>query len=287
MGFEIEVDGENEELGEDSFENTSLDAENENDIPETKEGGEGEEHFSVTIEGEPEEETEEELEKKDPNWIKNLRKGFKEQKKRIRELENQVSKKDEVEVVKLNPKPKLNDPDIDYDTEKYDEKLAQWFEDKRKVEHEEKKRQDIVKKQQESFQNKFNSYTESKSKLPVKDFNEVEAEVVSILSKSQQSVIVKIADDPAKLVYALGKNSKILEQLSKIEDLIEFTAFITKLESKLKISIVKTAPPPEKQISGERGRVISNDNKLDQLRKEAERTGDYTKINAYKKSLKK
>lgn len=245
------------------------------------------EELSLTFDGEESEETEEELEKKDPSWLKNLRKKEREQRKRIKELEKQVASKNE-ELPKIGPKPKLDDADIDYDTEKYDNALTKWFEDKKKVEEEESKREATVKSQQEAFNQKLSLYNEAKTKLPVKNFNEIEEEVTSILSIAQQSVIVKVADDPAKLVYALGKNVKTLQKAASFNDLIDFTAFISKLETKLKTSSAKTPVTlPEKVITGSGKPASTFDKELEKLRTEAEKTGDLSKLNAYKRKLKK
>jgi hypothetical protein len=84
-------------------------------------------------------------------------------------------------------------------------------------------------------------------------------------------------------VYALGKNPKKLKELASITDPVKFAFAIAKLETQLKVSNKKPAPPPEKVVGGTapiRGAV---DSTLERLRADAERTGDYSKVFAYRK----
>ncbi len=244
-----------------------------------------EEQFSVAIEGE-QEESEEEIQKKDPNWLSNLRKRDREAQRKIKELEAKLTTTQKPVISKIGAKPKLDDADVDYDTEKYETKLANWFESKRKVDEEEAKKEESVKKQQLAWQNKLSTYNENKIKLPVKDFKEIEDEVGSTLSLAQQSVIIKVADNPALLVYALGKNKKALDSVSSISDLVEFSAAISKLETKLKTTTSKgPSTLPEKVPTGSGKKPISADKELERLRAEAEKSGDMSKVIAYKNKL--
>ena len=54
----------------------------------------------------------------------------------------------------------------------------------------------------------------------------------------------------------------------------------------MKVTSRKASTKPEATISGKSGVNVSSDTQLDKLRKEAERTGDYSKIYSYKKKLK-
>jgi hypothetical protein len=96
-----------------------------------------------------------------------------------------------------------------------------------------------------------------------------------------------VLDAPARIVYNLGKNTKIREKLAKIKDPLVFTKEIIKLEmaNKQKSS---EAPPPERRVSGGvGGKVARKDAHLDRLRTEAERTGDMTELLRYKRNLKR
>jgi len=86
----------------------------------------------------------------------------------------------------------------------------------------------------------------------------------------------------------LGKNPKKLEELSKITDPVDFAFKVAKLESQLKVTDRK-APKPEKRVSSNKSGGISgnSDKTLDRLRDEAAKSGDYTKVTAYKRKLHK
>jgi len=59
------------------------------------------------------------------------------------------------------------------------------------------------------------------------------------------------------------------------------------LETKLKVTSRKTAPAPEKTIKGSGALSGSSDSQLERLREEAARTGDMSKVVAYKQKLKR
>lgn len=277
-GLDEELEGtENEDSNDEESENTE-EQESGNEESENIE-----EQFSVSIEGEQTPEEDEETPKEgEASWITNLRKKNRELEKKAKELEKKVVSSEKPKEIKLAPKPNLHDADIDFDTEKYEARLSKWYEDKRKVDEQAAKQEEEVKKQQFAWQTKLNSYNESKVKLQVKDFKEVEDDIASTLSIPQQSIIIKGAENPAVLIYALGKNKKTLETLAAITDPVEFTFAVAKLETKLKISSKKPTTTPERILSSSGKKSSTFDNELEKLRAEAEKTGNYTKVNAYK-----
>lgn len=252
----------------------------------SEESSEIEEEFKVEIEGETSNDEEEEVAlKKEPGWLKNLRKENRELKKKLKESSNNQSEQKE-KVISLPAKPKLDDPEIDYDVDKFEIKLTEWHDKKRKVDEVEAEKANKIKEDQLAWETKVSKYNEGKGKLPVKDIDEIEDVVKSSLSIAQQSIIIQGASNPALLVYALGKNKATLARLAAIKNPIEFTWEISKLEDKLKTSKSKKPETlPEKTISGSGVKIQSSDSKLEKLRTEAEKTGNYTKVNAYKREL--
>ena len=275
--------------GGDEGEELQLDAEDEaeeqSEPVDTAEAEESEEaddgSLVVSIEGEspaPEETA--------PEWVRDLRKQHREQKRRNRELEAQLEAlKSQGQAAKpLGPKPTLEV--YDYDTDKYEKALADWFDRKRRHDAE----QDAVQRQQQAMEEawtaKQQEYFRRKEAMKAKDFDDAEDVVKDILNVTQQGIIVKGAENPEFVVYALGKNPKKAQELAQIDDPIDFAFAISKLESKLKIATKKSAPPPEKTVKGT-GRVSGSvDSTLERLRAEAEKTGDYSKVMRYKKQLK-
>ncbi len=221
-----------------------------------------------------------------PEWVRDLRKQHREQKRRNRELEQELEqmRSQGQRAQPLGPKPTLEV--YDYDTDKYERALADWFDRKRRHDAE----QEAVQRQQQAitqqWEQKQQEYFRRKEALKARDFDDAEDVVKDILNVTQQGIIVKGAENPEIVVYALGKNPKKAQELAQIDDPIDFAFAISKLEAKLKVATKKSAPPPEKTVKGQ-GRVSGSvDSTLERLRAEAEKTGDYSKVIRYKKQLK-
>jgi len=248
--------------------------------PQTEEATE---EVVVTIAGEspaPEEE-----EKQAPEWVRNLRKSYRELQREKRELEEKlkaVSPAAEQSPVALGKKPTLEQ--CDYDSDRFENELAAWFERKRQADEAEAKQRSRQQAEQESWQKKLEGYNQSKTGLKVSDFQEAEETVLESLSVTQQGIILQGAQNPAVMVYALGKNPNKAKELAAITDPVQFAFAVAKLETQLSVT-KKQAPPPEKRINGN-GSLGSSSKQLDRLRDEAARTGDFTKVIAFKKQLK-
>ena len=238
----------------------------------------------VTIAGEspaPEEE-----EKQAPEWVRNLRKNYRELQREKRELEERLKAvnptAEQIPVV-TGKKPTLED--CDYDSDKFENELAGWFERKRQSEEAEAQQKAKQREDQESWQKKLEGYTQSKSGLKVSDFEDAEETVLETLNVTQQGIILQGAQNPAVVVYALGKNPKKAKELGEITDPVKFAFAVAKLETQLTVTSRKQAPPPEKKINGN-GSLDSSNAQLERLREEAARTGDMTKVIAFKRQLK-
>lgn len=250
----------------------------ETDEPETTE--EETDEIEVHIEGEspPPEEDEQVA----PQWVRDVRKTNREQAKKIRELEAQLNAKPQPQAVVVGAKPTL--AACDYDEDRFDAELTQWHERKRTADAEEQKKRDEAENAQKAWQTKLDDYGKQKSTLKVRDFEDAEAQAQEVLSVTQQGIILSGADAPAMLVYALGKNPKKAKELASISDPVKFAVAIGKLETQLKATPRKAAPLPESAVKGS-GRAVNNQT-LERLEAEAMRTGDRTKVVAYKKQLK-
>ena len=237
-----------------------------------------EDELIVTIgeEAPPQEE-----EKPAPEWVRELRKSHRELQKRNRELEAKLTQDQAPKAPEIGKKPTLED--FDYDAEKFENSLAQWFERKRQADEQAAKVQADIEKQQQEWQAKLQGYGKAKAELKVKDYDDAEGIVQESFNTTQQGVILQGADNPALLVYALGKNPKKAKELASISDPVKFAFAIAKLETQLKVTNRKAASPPEKTVQGT-GRVSGTvDSTLDRLRADAEKSGDYSKVMAYKR----
>lgn len=218
-----------------------------------------------------------------PDWVRELRKKNREDQKRIRELEEQVRANQPAATVQApGAKPKLED--FDYDAEVYESKLTEWFERKRKADEAAAKAEDEAKKANQAWQAKLEGYGTHKAALKVPDYEDAESAVQETLSVTQQGIILKGAENPARLVYALGKNPVAAKKLAAITDPVEFAWAAAKLETKVTM-VTKTnkAPAPEKTVTGTARISGAVDSNLERLRAEAEKTGDYSKVAQYKR----
>jgi hypothetical protein len=234
----------------------------------------------VSISGEeappPEEQTQA------PEWVRELRKTNRELQRQNRELQGklQTSAQTEIKPVVLGKKPSLEDHD--YDAEKFEEALTHWFERKRQADDVNAKQEAEVMTQQKAWQAKLEGYGKAKAELRVKDFDDAEATAQELFNVTQQGVMLQGADNPALVVYALGKNPKKAQELAAITDPVKFAFAVAKLEKDLKVTNRKAAPPPERIVSGT-GRVSGAvDSTLERLREDAARTGNMTKVIQYK-----
>ena len=215
-----------------------------------------------------------------PGWVKELRKANREKEKRIRELEAKLTQTTEKKPVILGPKPKLEDHD--YDADRFEAALADWFDRKRVADAEAQKAQQAEHAQKQAWQEKLDGYGKAKAELRVRDFEDAEAVAQELFNITQQGVVLQGADNPALVIYALGKNPKKATELAKIEDPVKFAFAVAKLEKELKVTNRKAAPAPERMISST-GRVSGAvDSTLERLREEAARTGNMTKVIQYK-----
>ena len=217
-----------------------------------------------------------------PEWVRELRKTNRELQRQNRELQGklQTSAQTEIKPVVLGKKPSLEDHD--YDAEKFEEALTHWFERKRQADEINARQEAEVMTQQKAWQAKLEGYSKAKAELRVKDFDDAEAMAQELFNITQQGVMLQGADNPALVVYALGKNRKKAQELAAIKDPVKFAFAVAKLEKDLKVTNRRAAPPPERILSGTGRSSGAVDSTLERLREDAARTGNMTKVIAYK-----
>ena len=250
--------------------------------PEDKAESEDSDEIIVAIDGEEPPPQEEQAA---PEWVRELRREHRELKKRNRELESRVSQSTETNpVVTLGAKPSLEA--LDYDTEKYEQSLADWYERKRLVDDQQAKARRAEEEQQRAWNAKLEGYVEAKTKLKVRDYDDAEEVAQQLFNVVQQGVMIQGAENPALVIYALGKNPKKAKELAAIDDPVKFAFAVAKLESQLKISNRKAATKPEKTFSATAPARGAVDSTLERLREEASKTGNMDKVMAYKRAQK-
>jgi hypothetical protein len=140
---------------------------------------------------------------------------------------------------------------------------------------------------QEQWQKELQAHADKRAALKFPDAAEAEETATAALTEVQQAVIVKVADNSAQVLYALGKHPARLAELSKITDPLKLAAAVARLEGTLKVMPKRKPPEPEQIASGNASVKHGSDKQLERLEKEAERTGDRTKLIAYRKQLQK
>lgn len=224
---------------------------------------------------------------RDSGWIRELRTRHRDQQKRIRELEAKLEQQDagKTPVVPLQ-KPTLQS--CDYDADEFEKRLTAWHDQKRANEAREAETQAKIERQNKDWNDRLAAYENAKVELKDPDFEDAEFVVLEHLSEIQQGIVVKYAKQPAQVVLAIGRDPKKAKELAAIEDPVEFALAVRELDKDAtKMTKPKAPPPPEKTISSS-GRISGGvDSTLERLRADAEKSGDYTKVNQYKQQQRK
>lgn len=240
------------------------------------------EDLIVSISGE---EPDEDDSKPAPQWVKDVRKRNRDLQRENRELQEKIKAVTPAEQGTLGQKPTLET--CDFDTNVYEAQVEQWYAKKRQVEDRER----AIKAQQEAehaaWQAKVNNYASSKQAFGVTDYDEAEALVNDTFSIAQQGILLQGSENPVQLIYALGKNPKKAKELAELKDPVQFSFAVAKLETRITVEKKKsTPPPPERRVSGSGSMSGTVDSTLERLRTDAAKTGDFTKVIAYKNQIK-
>ena len=222
----------------------------------------------------------------DSNPLKLQRERIKELERQKRELEDKLRAKDApILETPLGPKPKLED--YDYDADKFEIAYDDWVGRKRQADEKAAQVQAEARAKEEAWQAKLTDYGQAKAKLKVPDYEEAEERIQQLFNVTQQGVMIAGADNPALLVYALGKHPAKAKELAAIKDPVKFAFAVAKLETQMKTtSRPRAAPPapdtPIKSTAPSRSAVNATLERLDQ---EALHTGNRTKVVAYMRQM--
>ncbi|EEA2530954.1 phage capsid protein [Salmonella enterica subsp. enterica serovar Schwarzengrund] len=189
-----------------------------------------------------------------PQWVKDLRKGFKETQKENRELRRQLEEAlakpaeqqpTQTQTDAIPPKPTLES--CDYDEQAFETALTDWHEKKSRAEQQKQQQQRQQQEVIQRFQQRLEKHNERATRLPVKDYRETEEIVRCELPAIQQEILIHAADEGSELIaYALGKNQQLRQRVAAETDPIR-AAFLLGQISKQ----VSLAPKPKKAIKPE------------------------------------
>lgn len=284
------IDDEPDEQGEQ--ENTKGDdSGEEEDEPETKPGSkESDDEDDVLVVSIGDEAISEPEEKEAaPAWLKEMRQAHREAVRENRELKKRLKtiENPEPAVKPLRAKPTLEGHD--YDAHAYEDDLDKWHAEKRHHDAIKEKQEAEQAQQEKAWQEKLSGYEEAKTKLRQKlpDFDEAENTILENFSKTQQGIVLQGADNASLVIYALGKNSERAKALAKITDPVKFAFAVAKLEKDINVKKRdRSPPPPEKTLNGTGSKRGAVDSTLERLREEAAKSGNYSKVMAYKRNKK-
>lgn len=237
-----------------------------------------EDEITVTIEGlEPEVVAEE----APTNSIRQLREALKDRERQIRELKAKTSAAP-VEEEKPDPRPELKD--FQWDEAAHADAVVGWAEREAVRKSEAKAKQERGAQIQQQFEEKQAKAREAGKALAY-DFDAVEATVKDTLTPNQVALIYHAIPNAEQMIYAIGRNSKLMAELAAETDLALFTVRVADLKGKIKVER-KTPPPPEARVNGGGGAPIAASNaRLEAAEKLAEKTGDRSEVIRLKKLL--
>ena len=273
--LDTEIESEAEENDEEEADEAGADVDSEDE-----EGDEDDVVIEIAGESPPPED-----DAKAPEWVRDLRKSHREQQRENKQLKDQLAKLSSTvqpKTVELGKKPTIEA--ADYDSDLYEQQLTDWFDRKKAVEAQQERQEAERRSQQDAWNATLATYGEHRKTLKVKDFEDAETVVQDELSNTKQGMILQGADNPALVVYALGKNPKKAKEIASIKDPVKFAFAVAKLETQLKVTNRKASTKPETTITGKAMKSGTVDSNLERLRAQAEKSGDYSKVTAYKRS---
>lgn len=223
-----------------------------------------------------------------PKWAKGLRETAEERRKRIRELEREnrelkARAAPVEEELELGKEPDLED--FDYDTDAFKTAWREWDAKAKEVEAKKEAKRKEAEEAEQAWQESVKRYEEGKAKLRVADVDEVVGEFEATFNETQQGILKWAAKDATLLAYAIAKDPAATKELASISDPIKWAWAASKLEDKVKVSTRKPAAKPETVVTSTARGSSSVDNHLERLREEAGRTGDFSKVMAYKRQI--
>lgn len=241
--------------------------------PEEGTGGDEEDVLVFGDEAEPAE--------NDNGLVKHLRDEIRKRDRELAEARKAVNKP---EPIVVGEKPTM--ASCEFDEEEFDRQYEAWQDRKAKAAQQQNQHKQADEAEREAWNAELQRYNDGKSKLGFADVDDAEETVKAALNTVQQAVIVKAADDPAKVIYALAKNPDRLTYLASVTDPLKLAASVARLEGQLKMVKRRKAPEPDTPVRGS-ARVSHQtaDKQLEKLEKEAERTGDRTNLIAYRRKL--
>jgi hypothetical protein len=244
------------------------------------------EELVVSIGDEPTPKEDEEFKGPAPDWVKDLRRERKEDKRLIRELQEKLKTPVIVPaVIEVGKRPTL--AECQYDEELHEKQVDEWLKRKAEAETQERKKVEATQEAEAAFRKTQEGYAKAAAELKkrVPSFDDAESSIKDAFSPAQQGMLLdlsKTAEEAALLTVAIGSNAKLLKDLSSIGNPVKFVSEVARIAAQVKTAPRK-APIPERQVRGNASVPGAVDSQLKRLEEEADRTGDRTKVAHYRR----
>lgn len=126
-------------------------------------------------------------------------------------------------------------------------------------------------------------YEASITKLPYADAAEMVGKARAGLTPAQEFMISQACSEPGKLLHALGRHPQKLAELVSVKNPAKFIAKAVTLEANMKSGSNRRQAPQPERIPRGNAAPKSADKEEARLEKEADRTGDRTALQAYRR----
>lgn len=214
-----------------------------------------------------------------PDLPKRLREEIKKRDRELAQAKKRLAELDKpAAAIDVGERPTREQ--FDWDDEAYDKAIDEWNERRLQAQQQAEQPNDL----QEEAKQDVQKLTTGLTTLSYADAQEVTQSATEALTAEQQFVIASAAKEPAKLLYALGKNPDRLKALLDIRNPVKFIAEVARMETQM-TTRTKTPVPPESVRQGDARPARSGDKELARLQKQAEASGDYNAVLAYKRKL--
>lgn len=212
----------------------------------------------------------------------------------LREKSRELAKRSKPDAAPANNDPEPEVPerprsvaDFDYDEDRFNEAIDAHLAAKDEHTAWKSRQAERQQAQQREAEEQGRTLEQQRKALGVSDYEQQSAKVKDALSEHQLAVLVQAADNPARLIYALGRSDTRLDALSGQANLAKFAALIGTMEKEIKVG-KKQPPAPESRVRGATASVSigSSDKKLAALEAKAAKTGDRSELIKYKAAQK-
>lgn len=265
------------------------------DTVDTEGGATDEEETVITLGGDaPAEETEEAEAAAAPAWVRDVRKTNRELVRKTREQEAEIARLKGAGTTAAPAQIVVGEkPTFDtcrFDPDKFETELTAW--NKRKADADAQQAAATLTRtnEEKAWRTRVDAVEGAAAALKVRDPEGAVLAFDSMFSVLQRGIIMGAPEDAntsAALRFALGANPARAKALAAITDPIKFAMKLADEIKEMKMSTRKPAPVPERRVSGNVAGAAAVDNQLQRLRDEAAKTGNMTKVIAYKNAQKK